>query len=50
MCGMLVTLKCLEQEGVSLNARFAYIFFVRYGSAKSEAVVGSGAHIKFLIY
>ena len=49
MCGLLVTLKCLEQEGVSLNARFAY-FFVRCGSAESEAVIGPGVHIKILIY
>jgi hypothetical protein len=40
--------KCLEQEVVGLSARFA-LFFARCDSAEREAVVATGAYIRFLI-
>jgi hypothetical protein len=48
MCGLMVTFKCLEQEGVGSSAWFA-LFFAWSGSAEGEAVVSLGAHIRFLI-
>jgi hypothetical protein len=48
MCGLVVTLKCLEQGGVVLSARFA-LFFAQCGSAEGEVVVSPSAHIRFLI-
>jgi hypothetical protein len=38
MCGPMVTLKCLEQCGMGLSARFA-LFFARCDSAEGEFVV-----------
>jgi hypothetical protein len=45
---MMVTPKCLEQEGVDLSARFA-LFFARCGSVEGEVVVSTVTHIRFLI-
>jgi hypothetical protein len=48
MCSLVVTPKCLEQEGVGSSARVA-LFFVQCGSVEGEVVVSPGAHIRFLI-
>jgi hypothetical protein len=42
MCGLVVTLKFLEQSGVGLSTRST-------GRGEGRAVVAPGGHIRFLI-
>jgi hypothetical protein len=48
MCGLVVSLKFLEQRGVGSSACSA-LFFVGAGRGEGEAVVSPGGHIRFLI-
>jgi hypothetical protein len=48
MCGLVVSPKFLEQMGVDSSARSA-LFFAGVGCGEGEAVVATGAHIRFLI-
>jgi hypothetical protein len=48
MCGLMVSLKFLDQRGVGSSAHSA-LFFAGVGCGKGEIVVASDAHIRFLI-
>jgi hypothetical protein len=48
MCGLLVSLKFLEQRGVDSSA-CSTLFFADAGRGEGEVVVPPGAHIRFLI-
>jgi hypothetical protein len=48
MCGLLVSLKFLEERGVDSSA-CSTLFFADAGHSEGEAVVSPGAHIRLLI-